>query len=64
MEVCQTSKDDRGPLCSLSLYIREILPHRRQDDNLEINKRDHALQQYGITEEILTCSKYKTMLTP
>lgn len=49
MEVCQTLKDYRGAEGSLSLHIREILPHRGQNDNLEISKGDHALCQYGIT---------------
>lgn len=42
MEVCQTLKDYRGAEGSLSLRIREILPHRGQNDNLEISKGDHA----------------------
>lgn len=49
MEVCQTLKHDRGPDCSLSLHIREIIRHRGKNDNLEINKRDHTLCQHGTT---------------
>lgn len=40
MEVCQIQKDGRGPKWFLSLHMREILPHKGQKDNLEINKEN------------------------